>query len=189
MENYTNIEYLEPTLTERKVQNDSRAAVIASIVFGLIIISGFLITIFNVEMSFWFTISVFLLFVLAFCAGILFLFQPIRVREINQTILKTVEKPIITEVPVVTEVPVIQEVVVEKPVYRDIVRNVYVSKKADVKIPKYNYLGSVQTKTYHSRNCRLGKLIKRKYKISNNSKSFFIKKKFKACKMCIRKKK
>lgn len=57
----------------------------------------------------------------------------------------------------------------------------------DVEIAHYDYIGSSQTRTYHLRTCRLAKLIKPKFKLSNNSTLFFKKRKFKACKICIRK--
>ena len=85
--------------------------------------------------------------------------------------------------------PIYKEVIVEKPVYRDVVRPVYTSSKAKLNIPKYQFVGSKQTRKFHKRTCRLGKLIKKKYKISNNSQAHFRNMKFKACKVCILKKK
>ncbi|MBU4070433.1 MAG: hypothetical protein KJ646_05610 [Nanoarchaeota archaeon] len=94
---------------------------------------------------------------------------PIQIPVENQTI-KVVEKPVIQRV--------------EVPVYRD--RNVYIEKsRKKLNIPHFNYIGSSQAKRFHARSCRLGKLIKKKFKISNNSQAFFTKKHFKACKICI----
>lgn len=56
-------------------------------------------------------------------------------------------------------------------------------------VQKEKYIGSTQTRTYHLRNCRLAKLIKQKFKLSNNSLEFFRKRKFRACKVCMGKKK
>ena len=91
----------------------------------------------------------------------------------NKTI-EFVEKPIIREVPVY----------VKEPVY---IRQPVINHR--IKIPKYNYVASSETQRYHLINCRLAKLIKKKYKIHNNSEDFFKKKHFKACKVCIKKEK
>ncbi len=92
-------------------------------------------------------------------------------------ILKSNSRIIIKKVPIEKKVyiekPVIKEVLVEKP-------------RKKLNIPKYDFVGSTQTKTYHTRNCRLGKLIKRKYKLSSNSENDFKKKKFSPCKVCIK---
>jgi len=78
------------------------------------------------------------------------------------------------------EKPVVQ--IVEKPV----VNTVYVEKeRKKLDIPHYEYIGSMQTRTYHLRTCRLGKLVKKKYQLSNNSLEFFKKRKFRPCKICI----
>lgn len=119
------------------------------------------------------------------------LLQTRTIKEIRSTTIKTVEKPIVKEVqvpvetkPIIIERPVIQKIIqeVERPVYIQ-----KESKKLD--IPKYEYVGSSETKTFHKHSCRLSKLIKKKYKISNNSDKFFKSHGFKACKVCIKKKK
>ncbi|MCX6164242.1 MAG: hypothetical protein NTU73_05180, partial [Ignavibacteriae bacterium] len=62
--------------------------------------------------------------------------------------------------------PVIYEV--PRPIIRDVIKPVdrlVVLKRDKLNIPKYDYLGSNQTMHFHKKNCRLGKLIKKKYKI------------------------
>ena len=54
-------------------------------------------------------------------------------------------------------------------------------------IQKPSYIGSTETRTYHLRSCRLAKLIKSKYKLSDDTETFFKSKKFKACKLCLKK--
>ncbi len=131
-----------------------------------------------------------LIYVVAFSIFLFFLLQPTVLRETRQLAIRTVERPVIQYVtkPVIQEKyiekPVIKEIIVEKPVYRDIVRPVYASYKEKLDIPKYTYLGSSETKTFHKRNCRFSKLIKKKYKISNNNKSYFTNRNFKQCKIC-----
>lgn len=92
----------------------------------------------------------------------------------NKTI-EIVEKEVIKEVPIYVRQPVIKEVIkyIEKP-------------KIKLNIPHFKFIASSQTKTFHTRFCRLGKLVKKKNKIHNNSQAFFKKKHFKACKICIK---
>lgn len=72
----------------------------------------------------------------------------------------------------------------------DIMKEIRGSVPAEkVEIPHYDYIGSTQTRTYHIKTCRLAKLIKPKFKLMNNSTLFFKKRKFRACKMCVRRKK
>lgn len=114
---------------------------------------------------------------------------------------KIIEKPVIKEV--IKEVPIQIPIenrtieVVEKPVevIKEIVREIPMpvrvarSPTINANAPRYIYIGSAQTKTYHKRSCRLGKLIKRKYKLSSMNKSFFKRKHFRACKSCLQRKK
>lgn len=95
-------------------------------------------------------------------------------------------KEVIREVPI--QIPVENRTieVVDRPVYRDRVQ-VVKSPTRKLNIPKYNFVASSQEKRYHTRNCRLGKLIKNKFKVHSNSQAFFKRKKYKACKMCIKK--
>lgn len=100
------------------------------------------------------------------------------VKVIEKPMVKFIEKPVIK----VLEKPVTK--VVEKPVRK----TVYLEKpKKKLSIPKYEYIGSTETKTYHKRNCRFRKLIKRKYQVSNNSEKYFTSRKYKSCNICIKK--
>ena len=113
----------------------------------------------------------------------------------NKTI-EIVERPIIKEVPVYTQIPIENRIieVVEKQVIKEIPVEVVVEKKVYVEkskkklaIPHFKFIASTQTKRYHTRFCRLGKLVKKKFKIHSNSQAFFKKKNFKACKKCVKK--
>jgi hypothetical protein len=120
---------------------------------------------------------------------------------VDKEIIKVVEKPIIKEVQVPIENKVIE--VIEKPVYidREVIREVPVDrevirtirtqspKKTNLNIPKFEFIGSTQTRKYHRRNCKFIKMLKKKYKLHSNNKMFFKKKHYKACKTCIKKKK
>jgi hypothetical protein len=88
-------------------------------------------------------------------------------RPMIREIIREVEKPLMIEEPIKEDVPL--------------------KKKGRVAVVKANYVGSTQTRTYHTNRCRLGKLIKSKYRLSDNDTGFFKKRKFKACKICIRK--
>lgn len=52
-----------------------------------------------------------------------------------------------------------------------------------------DYIGSIKNRTYHLRGCRLAKLIKPEFKLENTNVDFFKKRKFKACKTCLKKSK
>lgn len=128
-----------------------------------------------------------------------FLLEPGKLKEIERKEIRIVEKevPVIKEVirtiekPVEVEKPVYRDVVriVEKPVVREVERPVYypIQKAKRVSAKKYAYVASNITATYHKSNCRLGKLIKRKYKEQSNNPSYFKNKKYKPCKSCITK--
>src|SRR3989344_8922286 len=62
------------------------------------------------------------------------------------------------------------------------------SKKEEkkVEIPA-KYIGSNEHRKYHKENCRFGKRIKQKEKIFSEDIGFFKKKRFKACKVCMKK--
>lgn len=99
---------------------------------------------------------------------------PIQIPIENKTI-EVVEKPVIHEV--IKEVPVIQEKIVYLKQDR---------KTEKLNIPKYNFLASTVSKKYHKKSCRLSKLIKKKYKVQNNSEIFFKNRKYSPCKICIK---
>ncbi len=100
-----------------------------------------------------------------------------------RTEIKEVETPIYVDRPIYIETPVIREVEVETPG-----RTIYVEKpRKKLNIPKYNYVASTEAKTYHKKTCRLSKLIKKKFKLNSYSKNFFIKKRYRPCKICMKK--
>ncbi len=120
---------------------------------------------------------------------------PVQI-PMESKIIEVIDRPIevIREVPVqipienntveIIDNPVIERV--EVPVIEQIEKKVYVKGKK-LNIPRFNYVASTETKTFHKRNCRFGKLIKRKYKVHNNQPSWFKRRNFKACKICMKK--
>jgi hypothetical protein len=108
--------------------------------------------------------------------------------EVEKEVIKEIQVPIENRVIEVVEKPVIKEVFVEVPVEKKVTRYIernHRSKKLN--IPKFNFVGSSQAHRFHKRACRLGKLIKKKYKVHSNTKMFFKRKHFKACKACMKK--
>jgi len=157
----------------------------------LVIVGAFLLSmLFNLNLTQnlvfgWFLTTLFAIF--AF-----FVVDHSTIMQPERTLVREVERPVIMEIERPVQVPVEKEVVriVEKPVYIEKKVKVKVrERKKKLNIPKYKYHGSTETKTYHLRNCRFGKLIKRKYNLPSNSLKVFKKKRFKACKICMQKKK
>jgi hypothetical protein len=103
-------------------------------------------------------------------------------QDIVHETIKEVEKPVARIVEVEVEKPVVKyrNKIVEKPVikYRE-------KKRKKLNIPKYDFLGSNDTMTYHKHGCRFSKLIKPKHKLSNNNEEFFKKAGFTKCKVCM----
>jgi hypothetical protein len=128
--------------------------------------------------------------------------NPVRVveREVPVEVERQVfvDRPVYVEKEVIKEVPIqvpfetktiqVVEKEVKVPVYKDkiVYKTKYVERKRKkLNIPKYKFLASTQTRTYHKRICKFSKLIKNKYKLHSNAKSTFKKKHYKACKACI----
>ena len=165
------LEELDPEITERKLFNLRNILFVFIIGAVLIFLIIGIIAIFELEIRNALILS--LIAVTIYAVILFFLLEPSILREVKSVMVRTVEKP----------VEVIRTV--EKPVEKEVIKRVYVeAPRKKLNIPKYEYVGSSETKTFHKRNCRLGKLIKRKYKVSNNSASYFKAKGFKPCKVC-----
>ena len=156
-------------------------AVLMSIIFQFGIVG-------NLVMS-WFFTTAYALFAF-FLVDPIVKVNPIQYVEkpVIQEVIRIVERQVPIQIPMesktieVVEKPVIQEVIryIEKPVYIS-------EPRTKLNIKKYNFIGSTETKTYHKRNCKFSKMLKKKYKLQNDSKSFFKRKHYKACKACINK--
>lgn len=111
---------------------------------------------------------------------------PIHV-PVENRIIEFIEKPVFRDLPI--QIPIENKVIeiIEKPVIREVfIERENKTEKKKLNIPPYNFLGSSETKRFHKRNCRFSKLIKKKYKVHNNSKAYFKNKRYKACKVCIK---
>jgi len=104
-----------------------------------------------------------------------FLFEPRIIKETVKTIVQTIEKPILPITKIIEE-PVIKIKMVEKPIFIE-----------PTKRKEFNYIASTETKTYHKKDCRLGKLIKKEYKLMDDEEIYFKRLKYKPCKTCIKK--
>lgn len=175
--------------------------IIAMALFGALIVIGIILTNLILTLNLahnlaigWGSTILYAIVALMVNRKKVFLSKEPEVREVIKEIVK--EVPVYTQIPIenktieVVEKPVIKEIIRKVPYAVKVEKKVYIGRKRKkLNIPKFKFIGSVEAKRYHTRFCRLGKLIKKKYKIHNNSKNFFKKKHFKACKMCIKAKK
>ena len=183
--------YSEPVVVSEKMIWNHNHIFIAFFV-GILVIFGEVVSIYVLNLSTTGAIILGLSLLLVYGVALFFLLEPRILREVRRTEVRTLEKPVFKEV--IVEKPVIKEVIkeVEKPVVREVYveRPIYLeSRRKKLVIPHYKFIASSLTKTYHTSNCRLGKSIKRKYKIHNNNMRFFIKKLYRPCEACILKRK
>ncbi|MEK6899263.1 MAG: hypothetical protein AABW79_04165 [Nanoarchaeota archaeon] len=96
-----------------------------------------------------------------------------RTQYIDREIIKEVERPI--------------EVIVDRPVIHRVPEYVYVDRPKVKSLNKrFDFVGSSEARVYHKSSCRFSKLIKKKFKLVSNDKSYFVNLRFKACKNCIK---
>jgi Ca2+/Na+ antiporter len=188
----TYVQYAEPVITELNLRNPYHATWAFAI--GMIFTILFILALFHFNFELYQAFGMFALMIIIYAIILFFLLSSKKIREIRHYAVKTVEKPVVRQVIVEKEVP--KEVIVEKPVYKEVVKKVEVEKpvylekpRKKLEIKKYNFVGSSEEKTYHKRNCRFSKLIKRKYKVSNDSEEYFKRRGYHACKACIKPKK
>ncbi|MEK6927020.1 MAG: hypothetical protein AABX11_01170 [Nanoarchaeota archaeon] len=99
--------------------------------------------------------------------------RPKKIRYLKPTEVKTISQPLVTNI--------IEEIPIKKiPTHSQI---------NTLNVPQYEFVGSTQNLTYHKRSCKLSKLVKKKYKITNNQENYFKRNNFKPCKLCILKQK
>ena len=160
-------------------------AIITSILFEFSIVA-------NVTMS-WILTTAYALFTFFMVEPIVspmkYIEKPL-INEVVRYVEKIVEKPVIKEIQIPMENKTIE--VVEMPVIKEVIR--YIERPTvkierpikKLNIQKFEFIGSIQTKKYHKRSCKFSKMLKRKYKLHSNQKSFFEKKHYKACKTCLK---
>ena len=198
----TQLEHLQPEIKEHRLWNMRN--IFLAVLLGVV---GIIIEYVGVNIVGLNTVESLILgviIVVIYAIVLFFLLEPEIMREVRMTSVKTVERhvdrPVIKEVVRTVDRPVEKRVYVDRPVIKEVVRTidrpvvrtiqrfkkVYVEKpRKKLNIPSYNYLGSSETKTYHKHGCRFSKLIKKKYKVSNNSANYFRARKYKPCEICI----
>jgi len=171
------IQEFEPVVRQRKIV--SIGNLLFSFFMGLVIIIFFIVIISFLALDTFNSVVLATILIIIYAIVLFFLLEPEFLREVTKTTVKTVKKPVIREV--IVEKPVVEQVMHETE------KTIYVTnprKKLD--IPRYDYVASSETKTYHKKSCRLGKLIKKKYKVLNNDPNYFTRNGYKSCKICIR---
>ena len=93
-----------------------------------------------------------------------------KIKEIEK--IKKVEVPVIKKVEKIVEKPIIKRIFIER------------AKKKKPSVPRPNYVGSSQTEVYHKKSCKFSKLIKKKYKVSEDNRKYFSLRGYKPCKSC-----
>ncbi len=183
----SNLQQLTPVVTEKRLWNLNYVFLSVFLGFAGIAIEYVAVSYYNLD-----TLRAVILgaiIVVVYAVVLFFLLEPEMLREVKMTAVRTVDRPVTKEV-YIDKPAIVKEVIrnVDKPIYidRPVVKKIFVPtprKKLD--IPVYDYLGSSETKTYHKRGCRFSKLIKKKYKVSNNSAGFFKSRNYKPCQICI----
>jgi len=184
-----------PIISERVVWNHNH--VFLAFFIGIIIVFTELVSVYVLDLNTTNAVIFGLSLLVLYGIALFFLLEPRILREVKTKELRAIDRPfavtkeIIVEKPVEvvrTVEPVVRKIYVDKPIY--IRKPVYIERRRKkLVIPHYNFAGSSLTKTYHTSNCRLGKSIKRKYKVHDNKQSFFIKKLYRPCEVCILKRK
>jgi hypothetical protein len=176
------------------ITNKTKQVLIAILVGIMVIIIAILtIIILNINLfvnilTFWLLTTFYSLFAFFLVDSPIMSINTEKIIEkpVYRNLIQVVEKPVIQEIQIPMENKVIEVVEKEVPVERIIYRTIE-KKPIRHNIPKYEFIGSTQTKTYHKRTCKFSKMLKRKYKLHSNNKLFFKRKDYKACKSCLKK--
>ncbi|MBR9704616.1 hypothetical protein GOV12_04335 [Candidatus Pacearchaeota archaeon] len=178
------VKKVESYTKERRVREEGNKLI--AVIVGVLLLIISIIIIFGLNLNTG-QIIVFILIILGFYVIVIsFLFERKLIKEIYNSITNTVDRPVvmIKEINKGKRINVIHEV--PKPIIHRVItpvdRPVIIKGKP---VPRYEYSGSTETKTFHKNTCRFSRLIKRKYKIYSNNSGFFIKKRFRPCKVCI----
>ena len=181
-------EHVESHFKENHVREEGNILIAVIVTILLFFIS--MIVVFGLGLNTTQVIIFVILIVVFYIIVLSFLFEHRLVKEIANTFVRTVgiENTNVNTRTIIKTVdrPVIYEV--EKPIIRDVIRTVdrpVFIKGNRLNIPKYDFIGSSETMTYHKKSCRLSRLIKKKYSVNGNDPRWFIKNKYQPCKVCI----
>jgi len=172
------VRYKIPLLDQEKLWTEGN--IFFMILIGILLIAVGMVTTLEFDLTGNLLTGLIVFLSIFYLAIVLFTLEPKILRE---TIFKDFRE---------TQTEVVKEVIKEVPkqIIHEMDRTIYVTNpRKKLNIHKYDYIGSSETKKYHKRNCRFGKLIKRKYKVSKDSADYFRKKKYIPCKACLNKKK
>lgn len=169
------VRYLEPIIIEKNIWNLNNFFL--SFIIGVFIIISFFITINFFPLSLTNVLILFVFIIVLYSIILFFLLEPKKLKEVNQPV-EIIKNKIIKE-------PVTQTVYKQIPY--EVEKRIYITNPRHNK-EKLNFYGSIKSGTYHKGSCRLSKLIKNDYKIGNNYEKYFIKNKYKPCKICIQNK-
>ncbi|OGJ15462.1 hypothetical protein A3K73_04310 [Candidatus Pacearchaeota archaeon RBG_13_36_9] len=188
----------------------TRSTIVAIIVGMMIVIAAILISgilnfnlVENLVMS-W-VLTTFYALIAFFLMDQTVQITPVRVveRPIYQEVIKEIQIPVENKVVEVVDRPIIKPIqipmenrvveVVDRPIIKPIqipmenrVVEVVEKEHKKLSIPKFEFIGSTQTKTYHKRSCKFSRMLKNKYKLHSNNQEFFKGKHYKACKTCLK---
>jgi len=185
----TKVYSLSPVVTRIRQLNNNYVAV--AIYLGILLILVEIFALFLLDLSTLLALIFGVFLIICYAVALFFLLDPEFLTEINKTkVISYHPSQIIAErQPVVKEqqAPIIKEQIryVEVPREKIVEKIVEVPRKKLV-IPKYEFIGSSETKVYHKRSCRFRKLIKRKYQVNSNDIKYFTSKKYTPCKVCLK---
>jgi|TARA_B100002003_G_C13911375_1_gene443522 hypothetical protein len=176
------VEYLKPTITEKRVWNQNHLFI--SLLIGLFIIIIFTFTINFVEMTLTQVLIFFLIIIIIYATILFFLLEPHKIREIQQPIIKILPpkehiKTVYHQIPYETE----KRIYITNPKTKQLNQTNQSKKTKPSK--KFKFYASIKSGTYHTNTCRLARLMKKKYKIGKPSEKYFNQHSYKPCKVCI----
>jgi hypothetical protein len=157
----------EISVIEKLVKHEGNGLIALIVAILLILISLLLILGFELEGSgLWWSVGIMIAFYIVVLS---FLFEPKVIKKDVKTIVKTIERPV--RVPFVIKLKEIKTPIFIEP----------------TKKKEFNFVASSETKTYHTNDCRFGKLIKKDYKLMDDEEIYFKRLKYSPCKNCIKK--
>ncbi len=159
---------LEPRVSRKQVYN--QGYVITAIVFGLVFIGVFAFAVYSLGLNGVLAFVLGVSIVVIYAVLLFFLLEPSLMTEVVNREIREFEKPVIKEV--IKPVEVVKTI--EKPVVKYVDRPVYVPKpRKKTKSVHYKFVGSSNTKVYHSTRSRLARLIKYSNRVYGNTHEFF----------------
>jgi hypothetical protein len=167
------VRYLAPEITEERVWNYKNLGLV--IVLGVFIIAVAILMFAFLNITTTYKLLIAWGLTMIYAIVLFFALEPRILRQIKETAVRTIFRPIEKRVVIEKPVPAqpVEKKIVEKPVYIE-----------KPKKPTYDYIGSSQTKTYHKSKCKFSKLIKPEFKRESDNASYFQMRDYKRCRSC-----